>query len=348
MLTGQNGIINKSLTAKIETTHSTVYETMQLEVQSYYIDKRLNATEDNLISYLQSKGIIATEEDTEGGYQINVETLLGGKQSIGNGNNKMDVYMLEEISDTASVGKVASTKDIKIASSENKEEEIEYRVTYYDTTKNSIVLGKLSDTEEITDEGAQYAYLFKIDENGRISLKGDEYSYYDNMERRSYLYSLDGQELEKIVIPKYIDGKEVTQLEQWLLTGSPLKSITIPDSVREIGYEAFKGCSMLTEVRMPGNLTGVGGSAFSNCSSLTEITIPNRVTVIGNSAFLNCSSLTEITIPDSVTTIISWAFSGCNSLQTVNYQGTESQWNSISMGSGNEALKNATINYLGK
>ena len=117
-----------------------------------------------------------------------------------------------------------------------------------------------------------------------------------------------------------------------------LTSVTIPDSVTNIGNYAFNGCTSLTSVTIPNSVTSIGDSAFSNCTSLTSVTIPDTVTSIGNafynctsltsvtipdsvtsigSAFYNCTSLTSVTIPDSVTSIGSSAFSGCTSLTSV-------------------------------
>ena len=94
-----------------------------------------------------------------------------------------------------------------------------------------------------------------------------------------------------------------------------LTSVTIGDSVAEIGWLAFYECSSLTSVTIPDSVTTIGAAAFYNCSNLTSITIPNSVTTIGNAAFRNCYSLTSVTIPDSVTTIGELAFASCSNLQ---------------------------------
>ena len=96
-----------------------------------------------------------------------------------------------------------------------------------------------------------------------------------------------------------------------------LASITIPNSVTSIGYEAFYGCTGLTSITIPNSVTSIGNTAFSNCSGLTSITIPNSVTSIGYNAFLGCSGLTSITIPNSVTSIAYFAFRGCSGLTSI-------------------------------
>ncbi len=124
-----------------------------------------------------------------------------------------------------------------------------------------------------------------------------------------------------------------------------LASVTIPDSVTSIGENTFYGCTSLTSVTIPDSVTSIGNSAFSGCTSLTSVTIPDSVTSIGSSLFSGCTSLTSITIPDSVTRIGSYAFLGCTSLTSVYYMGSESDWSSISIGSSNSYLTNATRYY---
>ncbi len=96
-----------------------------------------------------------------------------------------------------------------------------------------------------------------------------------------------------------------------------LESITIPNGLTEIGSRTFHCCSSLKSIDIPEGVTVIRDNAFSGCWSLESVTIPNSVTSIEESAFSFCESLTNITIPDSVTQIYSQAFFGCLNLQSV-------------------------------
>ena len=91
----------------------------------------------------------------------------------------------------------------------------------------------------------------------------------------------------------------------------------IKEGTRLIANYAFGYCSSLTSVTLPNSITNIGSSAFYDCSKLTSITIPDSVTSIGSWAFEGCSGLTSVTIPKSVTSIGSSAFSWCESLNEV-------------------------------
>ena len=135
------------------------------------------------------------------------------------------------------------------------------------------------------------------------------------------------------------------------LGSTKLTSITIPNSVKRIGYRPFDYCLNLKEFKgkfaaddgrclimndaivayawasgtiynIPNIVTTIGEGSFFGCKSLTSITIPNNVKIIGNYAFYGCESLTSITIPNSVTTIGEYAFSDCNSLKKVDVEAT--------------------------
>ena len=70
----------------------------------------------------------------------------------------------------------------------------------------------------------------------------------------------------------------------------------IPNTVTEIGKNAFYGCSKITSITIPDSVTTIGAGAFESCSSLKEITIPQSVTSIGADAFIYCGNLTAINI----------------------------------------------------
>ena len=120
-----------------------------------------------------------------------------------------------------------------------------------------------------------------------------------------------------------VDGvlfnKDKTELVQYP-AGKTSASYSIPNSVTEIRWNAFSGCTSLTSVVIPDGVTSIDDSTFDGCTSLASITIPDSVTSIGAYAFYGCTSLTSITIPDSVKSISSYgggAFVNCPNLKCV-------------------------------
>ncbi len=134
-----------------------------------------------------------------------------------------------------------------------------------------------------------------------------------------------------LVIPGTINGLRVIALGDGAFRYQrTLNSVTIPDRVTDIGYQAFGDCTNLAGVSMGGGLTRIQSSAFWNCARLACINIPDAVTNIGDLTFHNCTSLTNVTIGRGVQRIAegyieSWgirsigarAFSGCTSLAAI-------------------------------
>ena len=165
------------------------------------------------------------------------------------------------------------------------------------------------------------------------------------------------KDAEKLTIESSINKKAVSLIEKAAFVNCKnLKSISIPESIQEIGSGAFGGCKELTNISIPndeiriGNntfngcpietasiptdlisyipkqklktliITGgtsIGSNTFFDCSGLTSITIGNSVTSIGDYAFCDCSGLTSITIGNSVTSIGYSAFRGCSGLEKI-------------------------------
>ena len=116
-----------------------------------------------------------------------------------------------------------------------------------------------------------------------------------------------------------IDGILYNKMQDTLILCPEGKTgtVSIPNSVTSIRYNAFYGCSGLTSVSIPNSVTSIGSSAFYNCSGLISVSIPNSVTSIGSSAFYNCSGLISVSIPNSVASIGGYTFYGCSSLTSV-------------------------------
>jgi hypothetical protein len=98
---------------------------------------------------------------------------------------------------------------------------------------------------------------------------------------------------------------------------SGLESLTLPNTVTNIGYTAFSDCTGLKSLNLPNSVTSIDYGAFSGCSSLSQLTIPNSVTWIGGSAFKNCAKLTSVSIGNSVGSIDEAAFDGCTAVKSV-------------------------------
>lgn len=73
-----------------------------------------------------------------------------------------------------------------------------------------------------------------------------------------------------------------------------LRSINIPDAVREIPAFAFRYCYSLYEFTVPEACVYISESAFGHCYALGSLTLSKNVGYIGKDAFLECYQLREI------------------------------------------------------
>ena len=56
----------------------------------------------------------------------------------------------------------------------------------------------------------------------------------------------------------------------------------------------YSGCLGLTSITIPNSVKNIGSGAFQNCTGFTSFTIPISVTSIGQNAFIGCSGLNTI------------------------------------------------------
>ncbi len=112
-------------------------------------------------------------------------------------------------------------------------------------------------------------------------------------------------------------GEDVERIPDYLCRNlKNLTSIVLPESVKEIGVNAFNN-SGLESVRLPEKVETIESSAFSYCKSLKEVVINQGVNCIGSGAFKGCSALEHIDIPESVDSIADDTYYGCSALTSV-------------------------------
>ncbi len=159
---------------------------------------------------------------------------------------------------------------------------------------------------------------------------------------------------EEVIIPQYIDDKMVACIDDLAFDHClNLTYITFPESVIEIGDNAFRECSNLTSIKVnsnntefcsidgilfdkniktlitfpankkvtsyaiPSSVTTIHDHAFEQCINLTSITIPHSVTKIGAYAFYYCLKLSSVSMTKSITSISGYTFSGCKNLTNI-------------------------------
>ena len=133
----------------------------------------------------------------------------------------------------------------------------------------------------------------------------------------------------------------VTKIGSCAFQGSAVTSVSTPEGIISIDYNAFKGCQNLESVTLPESLTTLGSYAFYSCKLLKTIKIPSGVTAIPSSCFYECSSLESVAIPEGVTTIGSEAFQSCNLNALTLPESLEKI--GIYAFSGNQSLKSVNI-----
>ena len=122
----------------------------------------------------------------------------------------------------------------------------------------------------------------------------------------------DGQPVDVTIsdalLHSFIDGvgyivfpEPVTTVRSRLFgyNGGDVLTVTLPESVIEIGNYAFAGCSSLTSINIPRNVTYIGEWAFESCYSLSEVHCkPLTPPSLGYRAFACGSSKLKIYVPN--------------------------------------------------
>ena len=129
----------------------------------------------------------------------------------------------------------------------------------------------------------------------------------------AFLYNFD---LASVTIPD-----SVIEIGREAFSDTGITEITIPEGVTVIEYDVFHQCNHLSKVNLPGTLKQIKKGAFVGCVSLSEISIPNDVESLGWVAFCGCTNLKTVVFPAALTTLDNSVFEGCKNLRTVYFWG---------------------------
>lgn len=96
-----------------------------------------------------------------------------------------------------------------------------------------------------------------------------------------------------------------------------IRKVSLPSGLREIGRDAFRGCSRLRRVVFPDGMTSIGASAFRDCRSLKRVRLPSGLLVLGVGAFCGCRRLRRVEADEGPGLVARDAFKGCSALRVV-------------------------------
>lgn len=116
-----------------------------------------------------------------------------------------------------------------------------------------------------------------------------------------YIYTPDIPELRDIPlnekVTSIIIGEGITRIDAWTFGYyDRLTSLTLPSTLKEIGYSAFKGCGAMTEIVVPDNVVKVEDDAFCDWDGSASLHIGKSLREFGSVAFAACDALRSITV----------------------------------------------------
>ena len=133
----------------------------------------------------------------------------------------------------------------------------------------------------------------------------------------AYVVEMADKTLTDITIPsQFADVCNVVGIDEGAFKGTNITSVTIPESVIEIGEEAFMDCTDLKEVNFAGSTAYLGERAFKNCTGLTEMYVPASG-ILYDGTFAGCTKLAGVALEYGNMYVEEGAFTGCTSLEYI-------------------------------
>ena len=124
-----------------------------------------------------------------------------------------------------------------------------------------------------------------------------------------------------VVIPAEYNGKPVVKIADLGFSDwNKFTTLTLPNTIKEIGYKAFQYCSAMTTLTIAEGscLTSIGQNAFYGCKKLGEVSLPGTVTTMGQLAFGN-TGLVTVTLGEGIPEIPAHSFNASTQLKNINF-----------------------------
>ncbi len=131
---------------------------------------------------------------------------------------------------------------------------------------------------------------------------------------------LEGESDTNIVVAEEINGEPVIAIAKSAFSSKPIVSVVLPDSIKNIGNQAFYACASLKKFHMGNSVESVGDFAFQQ-AGISDMTISQSLKEIGQYAFSVMPNLTNVVIPATVEKVGKYAFYA-SGLQRVDIRGT--------------------------
>lgn len=275
---------------------------------------------------------LETEESTEN--EEDTESSESEKESLEDTGNESESSGAEE-STEESTEDTESEKESSGDTENETEESLED--TENETEESTEDTESELETEEVDLEQVQVATPSNLEKPEELkpelmTLKEVVYGEWNDSEDGNwqFLPSEDGtcsikplsnaMKTGAVVIPEEVDGFTVISIgANAYASNRNITSIVVPDSIKEIGENAFKGATKITNFEAIG-VEKIGGGAFYGCTALVTFNAPNAVE-LGDGVFEKCSKLNDVKVGASM--IPANQFKGCTALTDYDFTGIE-------------------------
>lgn len=194
---------------------------------------------------------------------------------------------------------------------------------------------------DVTPEGPTPKFILTTNDSGN-AVGNFRYftTTYNDVTGYAVALTDSGKNQSNITIPSTYNNNPVIGIWRYGFANSKATSVTIPNSITVIDFEAFMN-SKITSVTIPASVDEIGEGAFYACKAITKVTIQNSttssesssacfcageveeqivereysdLTTIPSFCFFNCNNLKELVLPESIEEIGYEAFNGCRQL----------------------------------